>query len=131
MANHPMKNEDRGVTTGQQHEESSTAGQLMDKARETAATVGRKAEGAAGTVGSGMKSLAGTVRERGPHEGMLGSASTSVAGALETGGRYLQEEGFSGLMSDVTGVIRRNPLPAVLIGFGLGFLLARTTTSRS
>jgi hypothetical protein len=75
-----------------------------------------------------MQSLAGTLRDRGPHEGMLGSASTTVAGALESGGRYLQEEGFSGMMDDVAGIIRRNPIPAVLIGIGLGFLIARTTS---
>lgn len=130
MANQPMKNkdDDKGATTGQRHEESSTAGQLMEKARETAATVGRKAEDAAGAVGSSMQSLAGTVRERGPREGVFGNASSQVAGALETSGRYLQEEGFSGMMDDVTGLIRRNPLPAVLIGIGIGFLLARTTS---
>ena len=36
------------------------------------------------------------------------------------------DQGFSGLAEDMTTMIRRNPIPALLIGFGLGFLLART-----
>jgi hypothetical protein len=54
-----------------------------------------------------------------------------VAGALESSGRYLEEQGLSGIGEDLTNLIRRNPLPAILLGIGLGFLLARATTSRS
>jgi hypothetical protein len=99
-----------------------------DTARDWASTAGRKAEDALGTVAGGMTSLAGTVRENAPREGMLGSAAGTVADALESGGRYLEQEGFSGIADDLTGMIRRNPIPAVLIGIGLGFLLARSTS---
>jgi hypothetical protein len=95
---------------------------------EAASAVGDKANEATSAVGSGMESLAGTIRQHTPHEGMLGKASTSVADNLETGGRYLQEEGLSGMADEVTNLIRRNPIPAVLIGIGLGFLLAKVTT---
>jgi hypothetical protein len=78
-----------------------------------------------------MKSLASTIREKGPHEGMLGSASSAVANSLESGGRYLQEEGLGGIGDELTGLIKRNPLPSVLIGIGIGFLIARATSSRS
>jgi hypothetical protein len=82
-------------------------------------------------VACGMKSLAGSIREHAPQEGMLAQASTSVADSLESGSRYLQEEGLSGMADDVTGLIRKNPIPAVLIGVGIGFMLARATSSRS
>jgi hypothetical protein len=59
---------------------------------------------------------------------MMGSAASSVAGALETGGRYLQEHDLSDIGNHVVGLIRRNPVPAVLISMGIGFLLARATT---
>ena len=72
--------------------------------------------------------LAGTVREKLPHEGMVGTASGYVADALESGGRYLQQEGFSGMADDLTNLIRRNPIPALLFGIGLGYLLARSTS---
>jgi hypothetical protein len=32
---------------------------------------------------------------------------------------------------DLTNLVRRNPLPAVLLGIGFGFLLARAITPRS
>jgi ElaB/YqjD/DUF883 family membrane-anchored ribosome-binding protein len=72
-----------------------------------------------------MKSLAGTIRDQGPHEGFLGDATSTVAKTLEQGGRYLQKEGVSGMADDVTDMIRRNPIPAVLVGIGVGFLLAQ------
>jgi hypothetical protein len=75
-----------------------------------------------------MQSLAGSIRESAPHSGMMGSASTSVADSLERGGRYLQEEGLKGIADDVTDLVRKNPIPALLIGIGLGFILARATS---
>lgn len=105
----------------------NAASSVAQTAGNVASTVGEKAEDAVHAVGGEMKSLAGTIREKGPHGGMLGSASSAVASTLESGGRYLEEEGLSGMGKDVTNLIRRNPLPAVLIGIGIGFLLARAT----
>jgi hypothetical protein len=48
---------------------------------------------------------------------------------LESGGRYLQQEGLSGIMDDVTELVKRNPIPALLLGIGIGFILARATSS--
>jgi hypothetical protein len=104
------------------------ASNAADTAKDWASTAGNKAESALEGVGSGMSSLAGTVREKLPHEGMMGTASGYVADALESGGRYLQEEGFSGMADDLTNMIRRNPIPALLVGIGLGYLLARSTS---
>jgi len=75
-----------------------------------------------------MQSLAGTLRENLPQSGVLGSASSTLASGLENTGRYLQQEGIKGMAEDVTNMIRRNPLPAMLIGISLGFILARATT---
>jgi len=104
----------------------------MDKARDLASTGYDKAkdaaEGATSSVGSGMESLAGTIRDHSPG-GMLGSAASSVADTLEKGGRYIREEGLGGIADDLTGTIRRNPIPSVLVAVALGFLLARATRS--
>jgi hypothetical protein len=107
-------------------EMASTAGK---KASEAASYVGQRAEDATSSVGGGMKSLAGTIRENAPREGMLGSASSAVASTLESGGRYLQEHGLSGIGDDLTHMIRRNPVPSLLIAVGVGFLIARATRS--
>jgi hypothetical protein len=116
------------------------ASSIGDKARDAASTVGHKvsdaasavghkAEDATHSVGSGMQSLAGTIREKMPHDGVMGSASTAVADTLDRGGRYLKEEGLSGIGEDLTNLVRRNPIPALLLALGVGFLIARSTRS--
>ena len=59
---------------------------------------------------------------------MLGNASSAVANTLETYGKELQEHGLTGIAEDITNTVRKHPIPAVLIGIGLGFLLARVLT---
>jgi len=104
------------------------ASNVADKAKDVACNAGQKAEDAAHAVGSGMQSLAGTVREKLPQGGVLGAAGSTLASGLENTGRYLQQEGLKGMGQDLTDLIRRNPLPAILIGVGLGFILARATS---
>jgi len=101
---------------------ASHAGEAVSSA---AAAVGRKADDAAGSVGGGIQSLADTVRDKGPSSGMLGKATETVAGALEHTGKYLEDKQLSGMAEDVTGLIKKNPIPALLIGMGVGFLLGR------
>jgi hypothetical protein len=74
-----------------------------------------------------MESLGHTIRKNAPHEGIIGNAASTAAGALENTGQYLQEKGVSGMMNDLTETIKRNPMVSVLIGIGLGYLLARAT----
>ena len=105
---------------------ASTAGQAVGSA---ATTVGHKAEDAVGAVGSGMHSLADKIHDSAPESGVIGKAADCVANTLEAGGRYLEEKKISGMAGDVTDLIRRNPIPALLVGIGLGFLLARTLRS--
>lgn len=107
------------------------ASNVGERASDAASAIGERAESATASVGSGMQSLAGTIRENMPHTGMVGSASSSLASSLESGGRYLQEEGLRGVADDLTNLIKRNPIPALFVGIGIGFLIARATTNRS
>jgi len=116
-----------GAATAALDSARDMASQAGKKASEAASYVSDKAEDATSAVGSGMKSLAGTIRQNAPREGMLGNAGSAVASTLESGGRYLEEHGLSGIGDDLTDVIRRNPIPALLIGIGVGFLIARAT----
>jgi hypothetical protein len=111
---------------GQVKDMASHAGQAVGSA---ATAVGHKAEDAVSSVGRGMESLGEKVREKGPDHGPLAKATSAVAGALETGGKYLEDKKISGMADDLTDLIKRNPIPALLIGVGLGFLLARTFRS--
>jgi ElaB/YqjD/DUF883 family membrane-anchored ribosome-binding protein len=110
--------------------------QVTDKAREAlrtageqasrvVSTVGQGADQAAQAAGSGLRNLGEQLRENAPREGMLGTAAQYAASGLQQTGRYIEEQGFSGMMDDLTNVIRRNPWPAVFIGLGFGFLLGR------
>jgi len=116
---------------------ASTAGQAIGSAASSAGsavgsaatTVGHKADDAVGSVGSGMHSLADKIHDSAPESGVLGKAADCVANTLEAGGRYLEDKKISGMAGDVTDLIRRNPIPALFVGIGLGFLLARTLRS--
>jgi ElaB/YqjD/DUF883 family membrane-anchored ribosome-binding protein len=98
---------------------------VAHKAEDLAKTAGQKADDATAYVGSGIRSAADTVRAKGPHDGMLGTATSSTAGALESTGRYLEEEKLSGMAGDVNQLIRKNPIPALFVAAGIGFLLGR------
>lgn len=107
------------------------ASNVADKAREMASATKEKADQAVSSTGSGIASMGSKMRQSGPQEGMLGRANTAVADTIEQTGQYLEEHGLSGMADDVTSVIRRNPIPAVLVSVGIGFLLARMTTTSS
>jgi hypothetical protein len=87
--------------------------------------VKEQAEAATGAVGTGMRNLAESVRQNAPHEGMIGQAAERVAQTIERSGNYLEQEGIEGLLKDVGTLVRRNPLPALLVGVGLGFLIGQ------
>jgi len=106
------------------------ASNVADKAKQAASAFGQRAEQTTHAVGSGMKALGETIRNRGPHEGAAGDATASLAHGLESSGQYLQKAGIRGIAEDLTNVVRRNPVPALLAGIGVGFLLARATTRR-
>jgi ElaB/YqjD/DUF883 family membrane-anchored ribosome-binding protein len=100
-----------------------------NKASEVAKNVGHKADEAVSSVGGQMKTLAGTIREKAPHEGMLGSTASAVAGTLDSGGAYLQEHDLRAMADDMTNLIRRYPIQSLLVGIGVGFLIAKATRS--
>ena len=52
---------------------------------------------------------------------------TAVAEKLDVAGAYLQEKNLDHMMSDLSDMIRRYPVPSLLVGLGIGYLLARTT----
>jgi len=105
---------------------ASAAGQAVGNA---ASNLGQRAEDATAAVGRGMESLGERVRQKGPESGFLGSATRSVADALENTGEYLEDKKISGMASDLTDLVRNNPIPALLVGIGLGFLLGRAMRS--
>jgi len=119
------------TTKGKTEDKLQKAGEaIADTAQRVGENVTGAADSAAASAGSGLSSMAEGVRQHGPQEGMLGQAASTVAQGLDSAGRYLQEQGVSGAAEDMTNLIRRHPIPAVLIAAGVGFLLAQLSSSR-
>jgi uncharacterized protein YjbJ (UPF0337 family) len=78
-------------------------------------TAAEKLEGYA----SSLSATAGEVGARA--QDIATSAATSVAGTMSGAGTYLQD-----LPGELTEIIRRHPIPSMLVGIGVGFLLARS-----
>jgi hypothetical protein len=100
---------------------------MTAKAQELGATTANKANEAATVVGEKIGSLANVIRENASHEGAVGAAATTVADGLESASSYLREKKFEHLAKDVTALVRTYPIQSLLIGVGLGYLLARRT----
>jgi uncharacterized protein YjbJ (UPF0337 family) len=61
---------------------------------------------------------------------VAGSAATAVTNTVAGVGTYVQDKGLQGLSGDLTDLIRRYPVPALLIGLGVGFVLGRSMGTR-
>jgi hypothetical protein len=105
------------------------ASNAADKARDVASNVADTARdwasSAASAVTDKARDVVGSVRD----SDVVHKATDYVEGAWESGNRYFQEHNFKDMAEDVAGVIRRNPIPALLVGVGLGFILARSMRS--
>jgi len=100
------------------------ASHTADQAKNLGTSAVNMADTATSRVGGGVTSMADKLRESAPREGVVHDAASKVADTLERGGRYLQEEGLSGITDDLTNVIKRNPIPSLLVGIGIGYLIA-------
>lgn len=54
------------------------------------------------------------------------NASAKMRDAVDSAKSYLQDKNYSELGEDLTDVVRRYPVPSLLIGIGIGYLLARS-----
>jgi ElaB/YqjD/DUF883 family membrane-anchored ribosome-binding protein len=103
------------------HKAQEMAGNVAHKAQEAASALSDKADETLSRVGDRMSSWGSTIREKAPHEGLVGSAASSVADQLQAGGQYLRQHGLGDMTDDVSNVIRHYPVQSVLVALGLGF----------
>ncbi len=111
-----------------------------DSAKEAAASVGDMAHHAVAAVGAmasqaadeltssagvGIQGLGDRLGKIAPQTGVLGSASQAVAQTVTDGGKYIEDAKLSGITENIAQLIRRHPIPAVLIGIGLGWFACR------
>ena len=104
-------------------EARDTAHQVADAARDVASpgragpsaappatSAGRPTSGRP-RAGHRVEALADTVRSQGPNSGTLGKATGAVADTLEGVGGYMADKDLSGMMDDVTNLIKQQPDP--------------------
>ena len=116
-----------GSSSSGMPEANGAVAEMTAKAQELGMTAASMAGEAATAVGETMGSLASVIRDNAPHEGTIASAATTVAGGLESARSYLKEKGYENIVTDLTAVIRRYPVQSLLVGVGLGYVLARIT----
>ena len=104
----------------QRNVESAVAS-VREMGEEAATRVGQ----AASSMGGRIRHAADTVRETTSSDGPVAHAANSVADKLDRLGGYLEEQDLAGVRDDVEGVIRRYPVETLLVGLGVGYLLAR------
>lgn len=100
---------------------------MTAKAQEFGATAANKACDAANVAGEKIGSLATVIRENAPREGTVANAATTVVDGLESASSYLKERKYDHLKKDVTALVRAYPVLSLLIGVGVGFVLAKRT----
>jgi uncharacterized protein YjbJ (UPF0337 family) len=90
---------------------------------EQAAGVAATVTSAAQDVASGVAETAGTAAAKAQE--MAGATAAAVTDAVAGVGSYVQDRGVQALPGDLARLIRRYPVPALLIGLGVGVLLGR------
>ena len=100
--------------------------QVADQAQKVGAQVADKADAATTTVGEKITDVAQTIRDKAPTSGPVADAADTAAETLERAGTYLREQDLSDIRADLEGLIRRHPVESLLIGLGVGYLLARS-----
>lgn len=108
------------------HKAQDWAANVADKAQEAATAALDKTDDGIQAVGHQMNRFGGTVRDAAPKDGVVRSATTTMADNLQAGGRYLEGHGLQDMGKDLTGLVRHYPVSSVLVGLGLGCLLGMT-----
>jgi methyl-accepting chemotaxis protein len=103
------------------------ADDVRDKAQQVGSQVADKADAATTTVGDKMTDVAQTIRQKAPVSGPMADAADTAADTLQRAGTYLQQQDLNDMRADLEGIIRRHPIESLLIGLGIGYLLARST----
>ena len=104
---------------------SHAASAVGAMANQAASDLGRKVDDLTADAGVRLQQMADKVGKQAPHDGLMGSASQTLAKTVKEGGKYIERTKLSGLAENVAQLIRRNPVPAVLVALGVGWYVGR------
>jgi len=94
------------------------ASNVVDRTKDLASNVAETAQDAASAVANKVEGMAATVSDT------ASCAAAKVGDTWQAGSEYVQEKAGD-MFEEMTILIRRHPIPALLVGFGIGFMLAR------
>ncbi|MBS0204109.1 MAG: hypothetical protein JSS49_14480 [Planctomycetes bacterium] len=117
------KAREAAVSAGEMVGHAASAVSAM--ASHAASGVGRKADDLAATAGTRLQGLGDRLSQNAPQSGVLGSTSQAVVNGVKAGGKYIEDSKLTGMTEDLVELVRRNPIPAVLIAIGLGWFVGR------
>jgi hypothetical protein len=98
---------------------------VTGKAGDLAERVSTSADSAIDTLGERIGDVGESISDRTSGMGWMERAGHAVAGGLQDAGRYMKRQNLRGMVMDVGGVMRRNPGKTILVGLGVGYLIAR------
>jgi ElaB/YqjD/DUF883 family membrane-anchored ribosome-binding protein len=118
---------------------SDTAQNVKDNVADAASTakqkvsdVGRQAtekiDEKRGPAADALQSAASTIHEKAedlPGGETVRSVAHSAAEKLESTAGYIREHNMGAMVSDVEGIVKRNPGPSLLVAAAIGFLIGR------
>jgi len=100
---------------------SSVAEDMGNRAKDLASQAYRQAESAGNYMSERADDATMAVGER---LKAAGDVSSNVGRRLKETGDYVEQRGAQGLAADMSELVRKNPVPSVLIGIATGFLFA-------
>ncbi len=106
-------------------ESSSNATGAAGAAGNVASNVGTAATSTLSNLGHRIEEYGDTLRTKAPDEGRIHDAAEAVAKRMENAGQYLQDTNVKSLAKDAGNFIKKHPIPSVMVGLGLGYLVAR------
>ncbi|NTW97043.1 MAG: apolipoprotein A1/A4/E family protein [Oscillochloris sp.] len=106
-----------------------TADQVRQRAEEAGREATDRVDSAMTSTGDRLHDAARTIRERAPN-GQVGEVADKAAAALEHGGDYLRRSDVGDVRSDLETIVRKHPIQSLAVGFGVGFMVARSLRPR-
>lgn len=94
-------------------------------ASQAACDVGKRVDDLAATAGAGIQEWGDRLSQNAPHSGLIGGASQAVARSVKDSGEYIHDAKLSGMVEDLATLVKRNPIPSVLMAVYLGWFIGR------
>lgn len=128
-----VRNEEWAQAADKAKEAAASVGEMASQAAsavgamasQTACDVGRTADNLTASAGHSIQELGNRIGRQAPQAGVLGNATQAFAKTVRDSGEYIEEARLSGITEDVANLVRRNPIPAILIAIGLGWFAGR------